>query len=63
MSKTSWDKEAAARVQPAAAKNPDSPNARDGLDREAQSRALAGRYGQDDRRQAGGLALVRERVV
>ncbi|WP_181871075.1 hypothetical protein [Sphaerisporangium album] len=36
---TPWDKEAAARVQSAAAKNPDSASARDGLDREAQSRA------------------------
>ncbi|MEU6721935.1 hypothetical protein ABZ897_61770 [Nonomuraea sp. NPDC046802] len=36
---TPWDKEASARVQSAAATNPDSPSARDGLDREAQSQA------------------------
>jgi hypothetical protein len=36
---TPWDKEAASRVQSAAAKDPDSPSARDGLDREAQSQA------------------------
>jgi hypothetical protein len=36
---TPWDKEAAARVQSAAARNPDSPSARDELDREAQSQA------------------------
>ncbi|TQS23678.1 hypothetical protein [Microbispora hainanensis] len=36
---TAWDKEAAARVQRAAAKDPSSPSARDHLDREAQSQA------------------------
>ncbi|MEV4013117.1 hypothetical protein AB0J35_21670 [Nonomuraea angiospora] len=36
---TPWDKEAAARVQSAAAKHPDCPSARDSLDREAQSQA------------------------
>ena len=36
---TPWDKEAAARVQSAADRNPDSASAREGLDREAQSQA------------------------
>ncbi|SDM85466.1 hypothetical protein [Nonomuraea jiangxiensis] len=36
---TPWDKEAAARVQSAAARNPGCPSDRDGLDREAQSQA------------------------
>ncbi|MEU4229581.1 hypothetical protein AB0F17_35235 [Nonomuraea sp. NPDC026600] len=45
---TPWDKEAAARVQSAAAKNPDSPSARDGLDREAQSQADKNEDQEDD---------------
>ncbi|MGW0199657.1 hypothetical protein [Nonomuraea sp. NPDC003201] len=36
---TPWDKEAAARVQSAVARNPGSAGARDELDREAQSQA------------------------
>ncbi|MFI7455443.1 hypothetical protein ACIBQX_48850 [Nonomuraea sp. NPDC049714] len=44
---TPWDKEAAARVQSAVAKDPDSPSARDGLDREAQSQADKNEH-QDD---------------
>uniref|UniRef100_UPI003F4984B1 hypothetical protein n=1 Tax=Streptosporangium sp. CA-256172 TaxID=3240076 RepID=UPI003F4984B1 len=48
MSKTPWDKEAAARVQSAAARNPDSASARDQLDREAQSQAAKNENEEDD---------------
>ncbi|MET8146352.1 hypothetical protein ABZU32_39100 [Sphaerisporangium sp. NPDC005288] len=37
MSKTPMDKDAAARIQSAAATDPDSPSAQDGWDRRAQS--------------------------
>lgn len=47
---TPWDKEAAARVQSAAARHPDSPSARDGLDREAQSQADKNEDQEDDDR-------------
>ncbi|MER8027320.1 hypothetical protein [Glutamicibacter protophormiae] len=47
---TPWDKEAAVRVQSAAAKNPGSASARDRLDREAQSKADKNEHDQDDER-------------
>ncbi|MFF4414352.1 hypothetical protein ACFYY8_17640 [Streptosporangium sp. NPDC001559] len=47
MSKTSWTKEAAARAQAAAARNPAGANARDGLDRKAQSQADKHEYEQE----------------
>lgn len=52
---TPWDKDAAARVQSAAAKNPDSASARDGLDREAQSQADKNE-GQEEKGQGGDAA-------
>ncbi|MFI7468859.1 hypothetical protein [Nonomuraea sp. NPDC049646] len=52
---TPWDKEAAARLQSTAATKPDSPSARDGLDREAQSRADKNED-QEEKRQGGDAA-------
>jgi hypothetical protein len=49
---TPWDKEAAARIQSAAAGNPSSSSAHDGLNRKAQPEADKNERDQDDEQDA-----------